>query len=204
MATRIKTPTIYKLKNGERVALKPREIKADIMKANNWTADQYRKQYDIFKNKLRAYESYKKELGADVTQQSVVELLYKAAKSKMRYGADYEPSQVMKEIQSFSAVSITKGRQQVKNDRFIKRQNEQYTDYLNTRFGDLVSNNDGAKQIWDAFKDGDGNITNPIKLEKALSDYAEKLHELEKGSNEINGETYGSDTIVDFNINNYL
>ena len=31
-----------------------RQKKAAIMAANDWTEDQYRKQYDIFKNKLRA------------------------------------------------------------------------------------------------------------------------------------------------------
>lgn len=87
-----------------------RQKKAAIMSANNWTEDQYRKQYDIFKNKLRAYENYRRAHGAEVEEQSPQEVLYRAAKAKKREGSEYKPSLEMQRIQSFSAVSITKGR----------------------------------------------------------------------------------------------
>lgn len=85
--------------------------KALIMSVNGWTAEQYRKNYDIFKNKLRAYENYRRAHGADVEVQSPQEVLYRAAKAKRREGTDYTPSLEMQRIQGFSAVSITKGRQ---------------------------------------------------------------------------------------------
>lgn len=87
-----------------------RQKKAAIMAANNWTEDQYRKQYDIFKNKLRAYENFRRAHGAEVETQSPQEVLYRAAKAKKREGSEYKPSLEMQRIQAFSAVSITKGR----------------------------------------------------------------------------------------------
>ena len=41
------------------VELTAKEVKETIMKAHGWTSAEYKKKYDIFKNKLRAYESYK-------------------------------------------------------------------------------------------------------------------------------------------------
>ena len=55
----------------QKVYLTNREVKAYIMKTNNWTASQYQKQYDIFKNKLRAYESYTQAQGAKTKKESV-------------------------------------------------------------------------------------------------------------------------------------
>ena len=87
------------------------EMRRTIMAANNWNAEQYRKQYDIFKNKLRFYESIQRSRGIDVETQSPQEVLYKAARAKQRFGADYEPSQEMQQIQAVTAHSISKGRQ---------------------------------------------------------------------------------------------
>ena len=94
--------------SGKKISAKQK--KAAIMAANDWTEEQYRKQYDIFKNKLRAYESFRRAHGAKVETQSPQDVLYRAAKAKRREGEDYKPSIEMQRIQSFSAVSITKGR----------------------------------------------------------------------------------------------
>lgn len=101
---------ITRIKNGVEIKISSREMKQTIMRANHWNEDQYRKQYDLFKNKLRAYESYRQAHGANVKAQSPQELLYKQARAKIREGSEYAPSLEMQRIQSFSAVSITKGR----------------------------------------------------------------------------------------------
>ena len=48
--------------NGREVYVKEhvstREVKKAIMKENRWTESQYQKKYDLFKNKLRAKESF--------------------------------------------------------------------------------------------------------------------------------------------------
>ena len=51
---------IYKIVDGEQVALKASEVKNFIMKVNNWNADQYQKEYDLFKNKLRILKVFQK------------------------------------------------------------------------------------------------------------------------------------------------
>lgn len=87
-----------------------REMKQTIMKANRWTEEEYRKKYDIFKNKLRFYENIQRSRGKSVETQSPQEVLYKSARSKLRYGEDYDPSRELREIESLTAHSITKGR----------------------------------------------------------------------------------------------
>ena len=70
---------IYTTKNGVRIEKTSREVKNYIMKINGWTSSQYDKQYDIFKNKLRAYENYERAHGVNTKRQSPAQLLYKEA-----------------------------------------------------------------------------------------------------------------------------
>lgn len=190
--------------NGESVKVSAREAKATIMKANNWTSEEYRKKYDIFKNKLRNYEAYQAAVtGKPVERQNVVEMLYKQAKSKMRYGANYEESAKMKQIKSFSAVSISQSRKQAQSSKYRAKVSAAYTNYVSDRFKQFIADNKGAADIVEAFKDANGKVTNPVALEQALSDYAEAVHDQEY-ANEANGETYGSDVVIDFNVSSYL
>ena len=205
----------YKYKDGLKVPMTTREVKAFIMKQNNWTTEQYRKNYDIFKNKLRAYESYQSAQGVKVAQQSVVEVLFKEAKSKQLYGSSYRPSMKMQQIQSFKAYSITRGRSMTASERYITRENLKYESYINNRFGGLISQNKGAKSIETLFKEEaklNGHPVNYVKMEKALTDYANKMHAKidEEGTVQDNeaiayGEASGSpDAYVEFDIEAYL
>ena len=56
---------IYETKNGVRIEKTSREVKKYIMEQNGWTSSQYDKQYDIFKNKLRAFENYERQHGVE-------------------------------------------------------------------------------------------------------------------------------------------
>lgn len=206
--------TFYRYSNGKRVNMTSREVKRFIMKQNNWTADEYQKKYDIFKNKLRAYESFKRAQGVKVEQQSVVSVLFKEAKAKQMYKDDYVPSKKMQQIQSFSAVSITKGRQYATKQKYSQRVNEKYGSYLEERFGNFIQENKGAGHLVQAFMEdakAKGEPVNYPKLEKALSDYADKVKakitEEEKIRNNTEteyGEVIGSDIVVDFDYNDYL
>lgn len=205
------TKSVNGERQNEQVKVKPREAKAYIMKVNGWTAEEYRKHYDIFKNKLRAYESFKRSRGISVEPQSVVEILYKQASAKKREGTDYKPSQKMQQIEQFSAVSITKGRQLAQsNERYQRKVEERYEAYIKTRFGDvesgtgLIAKNKQAQKIAE-------EITDPVKREQALADFADKLHEQMKESKKTaegeaisSGETFGSNDEIDFDIEQYL
>ena len=174
--------------NGGKVTA--RQKKAYIMKVNNWTSDQYRKQYDLFKNKLRAYESYRKAHGADVQIQSPQELLYKQAKAMKREGAAYQPSLEMKRIQSFSAVSITKGRKLAADlgSEYTRRRAAAFERITSKAFEGLIRNVPKAAEIAEQIKD-------PVKREEALKALADHIHAQQTPSGEIfsDGETIGSD-----------
>ena len=182
------------------------------MQAHGWTSEEYTKKRDIFKNRLRAFESFQRAQGKEVKSQNVVELLYKQAKAMKYYGKEYQPSEQIKRIESFSAVSITKGRQQAKRmGKAFEAINDKQLNYVSERFKGLISSNEGAKRIVQSFYDkakADGKPVNASKLEEALSDYANAIHARigNQGEGEIipSGETYGSDIDFDFDVSAYL
>ena len=65
MAKRLDRPVKTTVVNGQpvRSIIPPQEVKKTIMRANKWTAEQYRKNVDVFKNKLRAHEAYVRDQG---------------------------------------------------------------------------------------------------------------------------------------------
>lgn len=170
-----------------------RQKKAAIMAANDWTEEQYRKQYDLFKNKLRAYESFRAAHGAEVKTQSPQELLYRQAKAMKREGSEYTPSLEMQRIQAFSAVSITKGRRLAEDfeSEYSKRRGETFEKTTQTTFKGMIENIDMAAEI-------DAAIDDPVKKEEALKALAEHIHAKQKPTGEIfAGEVYGSDEAGD-------
>lgn len=181
--------------NGNKVTRSQK--KKAIMKANDWTEEQYRKQYDIFKNKLRAYESFRKAHGENVKVQSPQQVLYRQAKAKLRLGDQYQPSKEMERIQAFSAVSITKGRKLAQDltSVYSRRRAETYARTTNIAFKDFIEKVDKAKEIVRTIKD-------PVKQEEALKALAEFIHAKQKPSGGFeSGEAYGSDPLAeDFDI----
>lgn len=178
-----------------------RQKKAAIMAANNWTEEQYRKQYDIFKNKLRAYESYRRAHGAAVETQSPQEVLYRAAKAKKREGSEYTPSLEMQRIQSFSAVSITKGRRLAQDveSEYSRRRGAAFAATTARAFAGFIRDVDKAKEIV-------ATIEDPVKQEEALKALAEHVHAKQRPSGEVfGGEVYGSDEAAeDFDYSEWI
>lgn len=210
MANRKRPPVIWrqttKYKDGEtihvRVKVKPAEVKKTIMRANDWTEEQYRKQYDLFKNKLRAFENYKRAHGVDVEEQSPLEILYRAAKSKIKYGSEYTPTLAMQRIQAFSAVSITKGKQLAADleSEYSRRRGETFEKTTRTAFKEFIEQVGKAAEI-------DAAIDDPVKKEEALKALAEHIKAKQAPSGEVfaSGETYGSDEAgEDFDYSEWL
>lgn len=190
-----------------KVKLKPSEIKQTIMRANDWNETQYRKQYDLFKNKLRAYESYvaaHKGLSIEQqkqAQQSPLEILYKNAKAKLRYGDEYEPSIAFQRVQEFSPVSISKGRKLARQEgsAFNIQSGKKFSRATNKAFREFIEEVPKAKEI-------DERITDPVKKEEALAALAEHIHAKQKPNGAaMSGEAVGSDPASeDFNIEQWL
>lgn len=198
---------IFKYKDGKKVQLTNKEVKAYIMKVNNLTPEQYKKQYDIFKNKLRAFENFERRQ-VNIKQQSPVKILYLQAKAKARArakGEDYIPSIKMQRIQNFSSVSSGKaGQKLLQNEKYLERVNAEYEQATLKQFSGFLEDNPQAKEIYNS-------ITDPVMREKALTDYANKVHakideqnKVESADGTIAGERVGSDTEVDFDISEYM
>lgn len=195
---------IYKIVDGEQVALKASEVKNFIMKVNNWNAEQYQKEYHIFKNKLRTLENFEGVPKAE--RESPVELLYKQAKAKKRYGADYQPSIKLQRILSTSAYSSSpkKQRQLLKNQSYIEKLQKRYSETTYKAFKGLIEKNPTAKEIVEKIKD-------PVQREKALIDLSDALRARINEQGVITdlggipfGESVGSTDGIDFNLTPYL
>lgn len=196
--------------NGSGKKITARQKKAAIMSVNNWTEEQYKKQYDIFKNKLRFYENLQRSRGIKVETQSPQEILYSVAKAKAHYGDEYQPSQEMQQILSVSAYSIKKG-EKISMDSKRSAYKTAVSRLVDIRFKGLVDYYDTAKKL-------NEEISDPVKREEALSDFANWLHEKyprsgkdkgapKKGEGGFqNGETFGSDLADEsgFDIDSYL
>lgn len=189
-----------------KVKMTSREVKSYIMRVNNWTTEQYNKQYDILRNKVRAYEAYERVSGKAVESQSVTSILFKEARSKQLYGADYTPSIKMQRIRSFTSVSSGKaGQKALTSQTYLSRRARTYEDATYRRFKGLIESNTTAQKIYESIKD-------PVKREKALSDYANRIHARinEKDEEEANGaipvssEVYGSEDPIDFDYSVYM
>ena len=175
--------------NGSGKKVTARQMKRTIMSAQGWTEEQYRKQYDIFKNKLRAYESFRRAHGANVNTQSPQALLYRQARAMQREGSEYKPSIEMQRIQSFSAVSITKGRKLAADTESVysQRRGETFATATEAAFAGFIRSVPKAQEIVDMIED-------PVQREEALKKLAEHIHAKQKPSGEFEqGEVYGSD-----------
>ena len=108
--------TIYTTRKGEKVALRPSDVKSYVMKVRGWTSQEYEKQYDKLRNRLRGYEAYQRQAGIDVNVQSPAHILYYESKSMKKYGAAYEQSNEMKRLLSFPSISTGKALQKTLED----------------------------------------------------------------------------------------
>lgn len=196
---------IYKVQGGKRVELTPSQVKNYILKINNWDEDTYNKERFKLKNKLRSYEAFQAKSGMKVEAQSPVQLLYKEAKAKQQYKDSYQPSFKIQQIKGFTSYGSKKAiAKAYGSERVIEKQKEKYIKYVDERFKGFIANNEVAQKIYKEIKD-------PVKREKALADYANKVHavieerETERKAQAIPiGESYGSDISIDFDIKDYI
>ena len=201
-----------KNKQGQSVKVKmtPSQIKAEIMKINNWTPEQYKKNYDIFKNKLRSFEAFERAKGVDVETQSARDLLYKEAKAKKRFGNLYQPSIKMQRIREFTSISSGKALEKaLQSKKYTTAREMTYSEKSYKQFEGLIAGknkNPIAEKIWYTIKD-------PVKREQALIDLANKINAKideqtkamkESGEAIPSGEVFGSSDVIEFDIGAYM
>lgn len=194
---------IYQTRNGVRVALTAREVKAYVMKNRGWTSEQYNKEYDKLRNRVRAYEAFHRESGVEVEPQSPASLLYFETRARQREGAEYQPSLELQRIQSFPSVSSGKALRSAlerRSETFARR----YRETTDRVFAGLITANPTAAEISE-------RVIDPVKREQALKVLAVKLHAKQDAAGRVQassaipfGQAVGSDDALDFDIEEYL
>lgn len=194
---------IYQTRNGVRVALTAREVKAYVMKERGWTSEQYNKEYDKLRNRLRAYEEFQRQSGVEVETQSPASLLYFESRARQREGAEYQPTLELQRVKSFQSVSSGKALRST-----LERRSETfariYRETTDRAFAGLIAANPTAAEIAE-------RVTDPVKREQALKALADKLHAKQDAAGRVQassaipfGQVVGSDDALDFDIEEYL
>lgn len=199
MATRQKYERLKKtiIKGGEptQVTISSKEMKSTIAKAYGISLEAVDKKYYLFRNRLRAYESFKRESGVEVTTQSPLNLMYKQAKSMLRHGTDYKPSNEFEAINTFSAVSITKGERLAKatESRYYKKHQAEIGSLALAHFDKFIQMHTSAQELKRAYKEGK---ISGVQLQASLSQMAKDVKAIQKQKRAggfANGQI-GSDT----------
>ena len=194
---------IYQTRNGIRVALTAREVKSYVMKERGWTSEQYNKEYDKLRNRLRAYEAFQRQSGVEVETQSPASLLYFESRARKREGAEYQPTLELQRVKSFPSVSSGKALRSMlerRSETFARR----YRETTDRAFAALIAANPTAAEIAQKVQD-------PVKREEALKALAKKLHAKQDAAGRVQatsaipfGQAVGSDVALDFDIEAYL
>jgi len=189
---------IYQTRNGVRVALTARDVKAYVMKERGWTSEQYNKEYDKLRNRLRAYEAFQRQSGIEVEAQSPASLLYFESRARRREGAEYQPSLELQRVKSFPSVSSGRAL------RSYERLERIYSKTTVKAFSRLIEINPTAAEIYETIDD-------PVRREQALKDFAELLHAKQDAAGRVQassaipfGQAVGSDDAIEFDIEAYL
>lgn len=194
---------IYQTRNGVRVALTARDVKAFVMKERGWTSEQYNKEYDKLRNRLRAYEAFQRESGVEVEKQSPASLLYFESRARKREGAEYQPTLELQRVKAFPSVSSGKALRSTL-ERSYERLERIYSKTTDKAFARLIEINPTAAEIYETIDD-------PVRREQALKDFAELLHAKQDAAGRVQassaipfGQAVGSDDAIDFDIEAYL
>lgn len=159
------------------------EVKSFIMQQRGWTSQEYQKEYDKLRNRVRNLESYQRAQGVSVPKQNVSAILYREAKAMKTYGARYTPSQEIERLRSFTSVSTGRFKAADVSARLTQSQKA----YVEARFAGLMSANSAAHAIYERLKD------EPAKAEKALAEFASRIHAKPSGEGAIpSGYAIGS------------
>lgn len=202
MATRQKYERLKKtiIKDGEatQVTITSKEMKSTIAKAYGISLEAVDKKYYLFRNRLRAYESFKRESGVEVKPQSPLNLMYKQAKSMLRHGADYKPSNEFVAINTFSAVSISKGERLAKatESRYYKKHQAEIGRLALANFEKFIIAHTNAQEVVKAYREG---TINGVQLQDSLAQMAKDVKarqkELRQKGGGFSGSTIGTDDI---------
>lgn len=159
------------------------EVKSFIMQQRGWTSEEYQKQYDKLRNRVRNLESYQRAQGVSVPKQNVSAILYREAKAMKTYGSRYTPSQEIERLRGFTSVSTGRFKAASVSPKLEQAQKT----YVEARFAGLMTANSAAHEIYERLRN------EPAKAEKALAEFASRIHAKPSGEGAIpSGYAIGS------------
>ena len=180
----------------QRKTISDREARETIMKAYGLKDQaEYKRFYDVQRNKVYTYNAM---VGEKNEIKSVQTFLLGSAKSKLRYGQDYEPSEQMKLVQAMPAYSKSKGAKVAgaKSSRSYLNVNKMFKQSIEKNMSEFIKAFSGSPdkptivdKINEMYKDDDA------KRMKALSAYADKIKEVKKSESGKIDADYGGYTI---------
>lgn len=197
---------INKVIHGEKVELTARQVKSEIMRIRGWDTNEYQRQYDVLRNKLRAYEAFQRSVGEAVTPNSPLKFLYGEAKSIERYKDEYQPSAYVSAVRATTSVSSGKALQRAIASPISRAvQGAKIAQQIDYYFANFIRDVPKAQEIMEKIKD-------PIKQMAALKALAKKLHareDKERRTIAANpdmpfGQTSGSTAPIDFDLSPWL
>ena len=197
---------IYKYEQGRKVELSASQVKTEIMRIHGWDTKEYQREYDILRNKLRAYEAFQRSAGVQVTPQSPQQFLYSEAKAQERYGANYRPSARTALVRATTSVSSGKALSKAVTSTISRKaQQNKVSGSIQHYFGAFIEQVPQAREIMEKIKD-------PIKQEAALKALAAKLHAREDAQRRTIaqnadmpfGQVSGSSDTIEFDLSPWL
>ena len=148
--------------------LTPKEQKTQVLKWTGWTTEQYNKEYDKLRNRVRAFE---RATGKAKGEINVADLLAKDARSQYYaryYGKAYTPTNLYQEVSA--TPSISSGKQLSR--KTAERVRATAKTRLSNQFHGLLNNSKYSQQIQQEVQSMGGleNIS-PADYEKLLRKY---------------------------------
>lgn len=190
---------LFKVVKGVKIELKPSEVKSQIMDDMGWDEATYNRERKKLTKRINTYNILMESGGGNKVDRTAVQILYAQSKSMQRYGSAYTPSAQTQAIYSMSATSGN-----IRGTKALEIARKKFTTYVNQRFSGLIQKNAAARKLAES-------ISDPIKLEKALSDFANDMHEAIGDSKKktdslaipFSSQSYGSES-YDVDISAYL
>lgn len=174
------------IKRGGRT-LTAREQAEEVRRLTGWTRQEYQKQYDVLRNRVRAYER-----GTGVTAEdkriNVADLLASNAKRMFfakYYGEEYKPTALYKAV--MQAPSISSGKKL--SSKAEARIEQAAETRIEDQFGGFIKNSKFADDIKKEIKElrESGNYT-PQEHLKIIEKYLKELDNQRKNIEEYNAK----------------
>lgn len=170
-----------------KVELSAQEVKNEIMRLRGWSEQEYTRQRKIAQKQIQSYNIYAERAGGERFTKTPTQLLYGETKAQAFYKEEYRASSKIEQVRLMARTSSKQ-----RGEKAFTIAEQKVKPIIESRFSALIEKNAGARKIAES-------ISDPLKREKALSDYADKMHLKikEKSGEPVPSETFGSDTAMD-------